>query len=37
MALEHIDSALPELEILPDSPYKELLAAWAHFMIEREF
>ncbi|OFX13467.1 MAG: hypothetical protein A2Z18_09150 [Armatimonadetes bacterium RBG_16_58_9] len=37
MALEHIDSALPELEILPDTPYKELLAAWAHFMIEREF
>ena len=37
MALEHIDKALPELEVLPDSHYKDLLAAWAHFMIDREF
>ena len=37
MALEHINKALPELQALPDSRYKELLAAWAHFMIDREF
>ena len=37
LALEHINKALPELEALPDTPYKDLLAAWAHFMIEREF
>lgn len=37
LALEHINKALPELEVLPESSYKELLKAWAHFMINREF
>lgn len=37
LALEHIHSALPELEALPDSDYKSLLTSWAHFMISREF
>lgn len=37
LALEHINKALPELEALPDSDYKELLASWAHFMINRSF
>jgi len=37
MALEHVNKALPELDVLPDSDYKQLLASWAHFMIDREF
>ena len=37
LALEHIHRALPELDVLPDTPYKSLLTAWAHFMISREF
>jgi geranylgeranyl diphosphate synthase type I len=37
LALEHVNKALPELEALPDSDYKELLASWAHFMINRSF
>lgn len=37
LALEHIHAALPELDVLPDTPYKSLLASWAHFMIDREF
>lgn len=37
LALEHINKALPELDVLPQSGYKELLEAWAHFMINREF
>jgi geranylgeranyl diphosphate synthase type I len=37
LALEHIHRALPELDVLPDSPYKSLLTSWAHLMINREF
>lgn len=37
LALDHINKALPELDILPESSYKELLKAWAHFMINRSF
>lgn len=37
LALEHINKALPELDVLPDSSYKSLLTSWAHFMINREF
>jgi len=37
LALEHVNAALPELDALPDSDYKELLASWAHFMISRSF
>jgi len=37
LALEHVNAALPELRALPDSDYKDLLAAWAHYMIERRF
>ena len=37
LALEHVNSALPELDVLPDSQYKQLLDAWAHYMIERKF
>lgn len=37
LALEHINSAIPELKALPDSSYKELLSEWAKFMIERRF
>jgi len=37
LALEHVNAALPELDVLPDSDYKELLASWAGFMISRTF
>jgi geranylgeranyl diphosphate synthase type I len=37
LALEHVNKALPELAALPDSAYKELLADWAHYMINRTF
>ena len=37
LALDHVNSALPELDALPDSAYKDLLAAWARYMIERKF
>lgn len=37
MAENIIEEARPELEILPDSQYRNLLLAWADFMISREF
>ncbi|MBN1346636.1 MAG: polyprenyl synthetase family protein [Phycisphaerae bacterium] len=37
LAKEYIAQALPCLDGLRPSPSKELLLAWAHFMIEREF
>ncbi|MCE5198853.1 MAG: polyprenyl synthetase family protein [Armatimonadota bacterium] len=37
LALEHVNKALPELNTLPDSEYKELLTSWAHYMINRTF
>lgn len=37
LALEHIQRALPELDVLPETSYKTLLKSWARFMIEREF
>lgn len=37
LALEHVNKALPELDALPDSDYKRLLADWAHYMINRAF
>ena len=37
LALSHIHQALPQLDAMPDSPYKSLLESWAHFMINREF
>lgn len=37
LALEHIHRALPELDALPETPYKSLLTSWARFMVEREF
>jgi len=37
IAREYIESALPFLDDLDDSPSKELLADLAEFMIEREF
>lgn len=37
LALDHVNTALPELDALPDSPYKELLTSWAHYMINRSF
>jgi len=37
LAQEYISSALPELEVIPDSIYKELLHTWAHYMINRTF
>jgi len=37
LALEHVNRALPELDALPDTHYRSLLADWAHFMIDRKF
>ncbi len=37
MAKEHVEAAVSELEALPDSRYKQLLAAWAQYMIDRQF
>ncbi len=37
LAMEQIECALPKLDVLPDSEYKELLTAWAHYMIDRTF
>jgi hypothetical protein len=30
-----VEKALPHLEGLPSSPYRELLEAWAAFVVER--
>jgi geranylgeranyl diphosphate synthase type I len=37
MAQRIIEEARRKLNVLPDSRYKELLSAWADFMISREF
>ena len=37
LALDHVNAALPELDAIPETPYRELLAEWARYMIEREF
>ena len=37
LALEHVNAALPELDALPESAYKQLLAQWAHYMVARTF
>ncbi len=37
LALSYIKKAKKYLKVIPDSPYKDLLKAWADFMIEREF
>ncbi|MCK4224514.1 MAG: polyprenyl synthetase family protein [candidate division Zixibacteria bacterium] len=37
MAQQIIGEARPELDVLPESHYKELLLAWADFMISRNF
>lgn len=36
-AHHYIETALPELDKVPPSPYRDLLASWAEFMIERDF
>lgn len=37
LALDHIHAALPELDALPETPYRELLFAWARHMVDRQF
>ncbi len=37
MAKQIIEEARTELDVLPESVYKELLLAWADFMVSREF
>jgi geranylgeranyl diphosphate synthase type I len=32
-----IEEARPKLDIIPDSPYRDLLYEWAEFLINREF
>ena len=36
-AHHYIESALPELDKVPPSLYRDLLANWAEFMIKRDF
>jgi geranylgeranyl diphosphate synthase, type I len=35
LARSYVEKALPHLEGLPSSPYRELLEAWAAFVVER--
>ncbi|MYE79546.1 MAG: polyprenyl synthetase family protein, partial [Chloroflexi bacterium] len=37
LARRYVDEALGCLDALPTGPYRELLAQWAQYMIEREF
>lgn len=37
LAKNFIKKALPQLDVIPDSKYKELLILWADFMINRQF
>lgn len=37
LALEHVRAALPKLDTLPESHYRELLSEWARLMVERKF
>ena len=37
LAQKYMNKALPHLDTLPESRYKELLLAWADFMIHRDF
>jgi len=37
LALRHVNKALPELDVLPQSGYRDLLSEWAHYMISRTF
>lgn len=37
LAARYIDGALPYLDTIPDSEYKNLLLLWAHYMLDREF
>lgn len=37
LARHHIDKAIPELSILPESNYRDLLTSWADFMVNRSF
>ena len=36
-AIEQVDKALPQLDALPETHYRELLREWAKYMIERKF
>ena len=37
LAQSYLDKALPHLEQVAKSKYKDLLLAWSDFMIQREF
>ena len=37
LAANYINHALPHLNSLADSKYKQLLKEWANYMVEREF
>jgi geranylgeranyl diphosphate synthase type I len=37
LARSYIEDALPHLDIIPQSKYKDLLLMWAEYMIERNF
>ena len=37
LAESYISEAVKELDILPESRYKELLLAWAHYIVQRDY
>ena len=37
LAARYIEEALPHMNSIPDSKYKELLILWAHYMLDRQF
>jgi geranylgeranyl diphosphate synthase type I len=37
VAMDYVNRALPKLDLLPDSQYKELLYDWANYMIGRDY
>ncbi|MCX5885688.1 MAG: polyprenyl synthetase family protein [Proteobacteria bacterium] len=37
LASHYIKEAIPYLDIIPESRYKQLLLLWAHYMLDRDF
>jgi len=37
LARSYVEDAIPHLDIIPQSKYKDLLLVWAEYMIERKF
>ena len=37
VAMSYINKAIPKLDALPDSQYKDLLYEWANYMVDRDY